>query len=381
MSAEQPIWTPSLFRIADANLTRFMAFADNRGAPTSDYDAFNGWSVASPAAFWDALWEFSGVIGDRGDGPALEHGDRMPGARWFPRARLNFAENLLRGPDAEPAIIFRNERGLRREVDWMELRAEVARVPRGFAPTASARRRVAGFMPNLPETVIAMLATASLGATWSSCSPDFGIRACSTASARSRPRSLFTADGYCYAGKTIDSLASIAGVLSTAAERRARRRRALCGMSAGARATRRGASHFGDVECDRHCGLAASSVLPFDHPLYILYSSAARPACRNASCTAPAALCSSILRNIGCTRTCSRDDRLFYFTTCGWMMWNWLVSASRHRRDVAALRRLAFSSRSWRALGMASRGASDNFRHERQIHRRPGKGAYRPASP
>ena len=111
MGAEQPIWTPSLFRIADANLTRFMARVAEVGVPVADCDALYRWSVDHPAAFWEALWDFSGVVGDRGTGPSLVDGSRMPGARWFADARLNFAENLLRGPDEEPAIVFRNERG------------------------------------------------------------------------------------------------------------------------------------------------------------------------------------------------------------------------------------------------------------------------------
>ncbi|MGE0467722.1 MAG: AMP-binding protein, partial [Steroidobacteraceae bacterium] len=177
MSAEPPIWTPSLFRIADANLTRFMAFVAARGAEAADYDALYRWSIHQPAAFWEALFDFAGVIAERDAGPVLESGERMPGARWFPGTRLNFAENLLRGPDAEPALVFRSERGQRRELSWRELRAEVARVAAGLrAEGVGPGDRVAGFLPNLPEAVIAMLASASIGATWTSCSPDFGIR-------------------------------------------------------------------------------------------------------------------------------------------------------------------------------------------------------------
>ena len=196
MSAEQPIWTPSLFRIADANLTRFMAFAAGRGAPAGDYDALYRWSLADPAAFWAALFDFAGVIADRG-GAVLEDGHRMPGARWFPGTRLNFAENLLRGPDAEPALVFCNERGARRELSWRELRAEVARIAAGLRDTGvGPGDRVAGFLPNLPETVVAMLATASLGATWTTCSPDFGIQGVLDRFGQVAPKVLFTADGY-----------------------------------------------------------------------------------------------------------------------------------------------------------------------------------------
>ena len=138
----------------------------------------------------------------------------MPGARWFPGARLNFAENLLRGPDAEPAIVFRNERGDRRELSWQALRSEVARVAAGLARDGVGPGDVvAAFLPNLPETVIAMLAAASRGATFTSCSPDFGIQGVLDRFGQVKPKVLFTADGYFYAGKTVDSLAPIAGVL------------------------------------------------------------------------------------------------------------------------------------------------------------------------
>ncbi len=153
MSAEPPIWTPSLFRIADANLTRFMAFVGARGARADDCDALYRWSIDEPAAFWEALWDFAGVAGERGSGPALVDGDRMPGARWFPGARLNFAENLLRGPEAEPAIVFRNERGDRREMDWRTLRAEVARIADGLRTAGRRRGRRRRRFPSQPAGV------------------------------------------------------------------------------------------------------------------------------------------------------------------------------------------------------------------------------------
>src|SRR5262245_24539628 len=165
MSAETPIWMPSPLRAADANLSRFIAQVAERRAGVADYASLYRWSIERPAEFWEALWAFADVAGERGDGPALEHGERMPGARWFGGARLNFAENLLRGPDAEPALVFRNERGTRRELSRGQLRSEVARVAAGLARDGvGAGDVVAGFLPNVPEAVIAMLAAASLGA-------------------------------------------------------------------------------------------------------------------------------------------------------------------------------------------------------------------------
>ncbi len=322
MGAAQPIWTPSLFRIADANLMRFMAFAASRGAPSGDYDALYRWSVAEPAAFWDALFEFAGVVAERG-GAVLEHGERMPGARWFPGTRLNFAENLLRGPDAEPALVFRSERGLRRELSWRQLREEVARIAAGLrADGVGPGDRVAGYLPNLPETVVAMLAAASVGATWTSCSPDFGIDGVLDRFGQVEPVVLFTADGYFYAGKTIDSLGPVAAVL----ERLPSVRRVVVVPYAGdapaiaslprsvayARYGRAGAP----LEFER---------LPFDHPLYVLYSSGTTGVPKCIVHGAGGTLLQHLKEHLLHTDV-KPGDRLFYFTTCGWMMWNWLAS-------------------------------------------------------
>jgi len=324
MNTDQPIWTPSLFRIADANLTRFMAFAGGRGAPAADYDALYRWSIADPAAFWESLWQFAGVIGDRGDGPALENGDRMPGARWFPGANLNFAENLLRGPDAEPAIVFRNERGARRELAWHELRSEVARITAGLrADRIGLGDVVAGFLPNLPEAVIAMLATAAVGATWTSCSPDFGIQGVLDRFGQVMPKVLFTADGYVYAGKTIDSLAAIGSVLN----RLPSVRRVVFVPYIGAG---RQSANLPHAQSFAGYGTGGAPLsferLPFNHPLYILYSSGTTGVPKCIVHGAGGTLLQQLKEHVLHTDL-KPGDRLFFFTTCGWMMWNWLASA------------------------------------------------------
>ena len=173
----EPLWTPSAERIRGANLTRFRAvLEDRRGLAFADYPALHRWSVEKREAFWTAIWDFAGVIAETRGEVVLADGDSMPGARWFPDARLNFAENLLRRRDSGPALIFRGEDRVRRTVGRAELHDLVSRLARAFeAAGLGPGDRVAGYLPNIPEAIAAMLAASAIGAVWSSCSPDFGL--------------------------------------------------------------------------------------------------------------------------------------------------------------------------------------------------------------
>jgi acetoacetyl-CoA synthetase len=319
-----PIWTPSPERVAASNLTRFGALArDRHGVQASDYQSLWQWSVDEREQFWLLLAEFAGVAWERGKAPVLRDRDLMPGSVWFEDSRLNFAENLLVRRDEHPAIVFLNERGSRRVLTFLQLHAEVARVAAGLRQLGlQPGDRVAGFLPNLPEAVIAMLATTSLGGVWTSCSPDFGINGVLDRFGQIAPRVLFTADGYYYGGKTLDSLEPIRGVLARlpSVER-------VVVVSyldpPGAPIDLPNAVPYADFGApDTPLQFAR---VPFNAPLYVMYSSGTTgvPKC--------------IVHGVGGTLLQHRKehllhtdlkphDRLFFFTTCGWMMWNWLVS-------------------------------------------------------
>lgn len=328
VAGNSELWRPSPARIEDANLTRFIGCVNaRRGTQLRDYRELHAWSVAEPAAFWSELARFADVRAEWGTGPVIENPGHMPGTRFFPDARLNYAANLLRLDESSPALIFCNERGARRSLSHRELRSEVARVADGLrALGVTPGDRVAGFLPNLPETTIAMLATASCGATWSSCSPDFGVRGVLDRFGQIAPKVLFTADGYFYAGKQIDSLQPMSEVLEKLPS--VERVVVIPYTDREPKLERIGAARA------RSClwqdfGTSGAPLRfvtqPFNHPLYILYSSGTTGVPKCIVHGAGGTLLQHQKEHLLHTDV-KRGDRLFFFTTCGWMMWNWLMS-------------------------------------------------------
>ncbi|HEX8011278.1 MAG TPA: acetoacetate--CoA ligase [Casimicrobiaceae bacterium] len=333
MDRQVPLWQPSPERIAQANLTAFAARVAAKHAVTlPDYTALYRWSIEQPEAFWREVWDDAQLVGEPGARTLID-GDKMPGARWFPDARLNYAENLLARRSAragDDALVFWGEDKVKRRLSNAEILAAVSRVAQALRHAGViSGDRVAGYLPNMPEAIIAMLATASLGAIWSSASPDFGVQGVLDRFGQIEPKVLFTVDGYWYNGKPqpiLERVGAIVAKLPTVvravvAPYLRERGAVLDELAAEPRAVA-----WDGFIAPFAAGPIDFERLPFDHPLFILYSSGTTgvPKCivHGAGGT--------LLQHVKEHRLQSDlkpSDRLFYFTTCGWMMWNWLASA------------------------------------------------------
>ena len=321
-----PIWRPTPQQIEKANITRFQhEINSEHSLDLRGYQELHQWSIRDRESFWEAIWEFTGIVASTPYTRVLIDGDSLPGAKWFPGSQLNFAENLLRYRDEIPALVFVAENGDRTRISYAELHARVAELQRSLVEAGiQAGDRVAAYLPNIPETVIAMLATTSLGAVWSSCSPDFGVAAVLDRLGQIQPKVLFTTDQYQYNGRTINILDRVEQIVTSLASLKR-----VVIVPAGNELTLPSGFQKA-VSYDEFITPGLTQVefftqVNFHHPLYIMYSSGTTgtPKC--------------IVHSVGGTLiqhlkehqlhvNLSRTDTLFYITTCGWMMWNWLVS-------------------------------------------------------
>lgn len=322
----EPLWKPSEKRIKESNMYRFMqSVNETYGTHFADYDALYQWSIENLEAFWTEVWRFTGIKPSIDHPKVIDDPTRMPGAHWFPDTCLNFVENLLRYRDDETALIFRGEDVVRRTLTYKELYAATAKVAASLrAAGVMPGDRVVGFMPNMPESIIAMLAATSLGATWSSCSPDFGIRGVLDRFGQTKPKVLFTADGYYFKGKALDCLEKVAQIIQElpciekiVVISYTQERSDLAALP--------NAVHYNEF-INNDTEEMEFTRLPFEHPLYIMYSSGTTglPKCMVQSA---GGVLLNQLKELILHTDLKRGDTIFYFTTCGWMMWNWLTAS------------------------------------------------------
>ena len=326
MDDTRPLWQPSEDRIRQTNMVRFMEdVEEDWNVDIRDYAELYRFSIEEKEKFWTSLKDYAGIIAETWGADVLVDGDKMPGARWFPDARLNFAENLLRRRDDADALVFWGEDRVRRRITHAGLHDQVSRLAQALAAAGvEAGDRVAAYLPNMPETVAAMLAASSIGAVWSSCSPDFGVQGVVDRFGQIEPKVLFAADGYYYNGKSHDCLGKLAEILNrmppvarTVIVPYMRAAPPLDGLP--------GAVMLDDFIAGFEAGEIAFRRLPFNHPLYILYSSGTTGAPKCMVHGAGGTLLQHAKEHLlHCD--IKPGDRVFYFTTCGWMMWNWLAS-------------------------------------------------------
>ncbi len=323
----QPLWTPSPERIEQTNVTSLINKINaDWDVSLTNSEHLHQFSVTEMEKFWRSLIEYAELNGETWTGPELVDRNKLPGAKWFPEARFNYAENILKRRDDADAFVFWGENKVKRRMSFKTLYDQVSSISQALKGMGvGPGDKVAGYLPNLPETIIATLAAASLGAAWSSCSPDFGAQGVLDRFSQIKPKVVFCANGYHYNGKTHDSLGKVEEIviqlpsvehvvvieyLDGAPD--------LSGL--------KNAQHWGDVIANHAPNEIEFAQLPFDQPLYIMFSSGTTGAPKCIIHSAGGSLLKHASEHLlHCNM--KRDDRIFFFSTCGWMMWNWLVSS------------------------------------------------------
>ena len=323
--AAKKLWAPSQAAIESAQVTQFARWCVHRyGLGFNTYPGFHRWSCDDNDKFWSGLWDWAGVRGRKGD-RILVDGHRMPGAKWFPEARLNFAENMLRRRDATDALVFWDETGFRRRMSYADLHAQVSRAAQAMrAAGLKPGDRVAAFIPNMPETCVLALAAISVGAVWSSCSPDFGTDGVLDRFGQTEPKLLFCADGYLYNGKAHDSIARVKDIVAQLPC--VKQVVVVSNLDAAPDVSSiRNARRFADWIAPYKAGEIEYELLPFDHPVYILFTSGTtgKPKCIVHG--AGGSLLSG-LKMYKLQFDVRPGDRFYYYTTCNWVMWNLLFA-------------------------------------------------------
>lgn len=322
----KPLWTPTPEQIAKTELSRFMATVSSNGfGPFSGYDGLWEWSVTDTEAFWSEIWDYTGVVGDKGE-RVLINGEDLINSKFFPDASLNFAQNMLRRNDNTVALIFHGEDGARSEWTWADLHGRVSILQQELvARGVGVGDRVAGYVPNTPDTIAAMLATVSLGAVWSSCSPDFGYNGVLDRFGQIEPKVLFCTDAYHYNGKVFDCIATASALADEIKSIQTVIVQPLVDDNPDMKPLARNGQLIDWVIQNYDIKPVQYTKVPFNAPLYIMFSSGTTglPKCIVHSV---GGVLLQHLKEHQLHADVQPNDRLMYFTTCGWMMWNWMVS-------------------------------------------------------
>jgi acetoacetyl-CoA synthetase len=327
MARKIPLWEPSEKTKREANITRFIQLVNERyGKAFSTYRELYQWSVEDIPSFWATMWDFAQIKASKGYDKVVEDLSVFPGAKWFPGARLNFAENLLRYRDERLAFVFKGETQKRVQMTYAELHSTVARLAKSLREMGvSPGDRVVGYMPNMMETAIAMLAATSIGAVWSSCATDIGSQAALDRLGQVEPKVMFTVDGYFYKGKTFNALANATEVAKAIPTLERVVVVSYAGLDPDLRAVPK-AVRFDEFLAKEKDPPLRFEQLPFDHPVFIMFSSGTtgKPKCM---VQGAGGILINHLKELILHTDLKREDTIMYITTCSWMMWNWLISS------------------------------------------------------